>query len=129
MTLGHRPGYFSPFWLRLEEKGDEIAEEHRRRDASRRRGHAARESAQEALLLHRLGDSLGQEIAETGEGDGGPRAAPLHQGLIEAQSSQDHAHDHIEHQDLGGGQLGLVDEHLSDKAEGPAAQEGPEIRQ
>lgn len=58
---------------------------------------------------------------------GGAGAAEVDDVLVDAQTAQYHPGDHIEHQDLGGGQLGPVDEDLSDEAKGPSAEEGTQI--
>ena len=41
-------------------------------------------------------DTAEQQIAETGEGDGGSAPGPVHQLLVDARAAQDHAGDHIE---------------------------------
>ena len=54
-------------------------------------------------------------------------APPSLPGLMKAQALQQHPGHHIACQDPGGGQLGLIDQHLADGAEDAAAEERVEI--
>src|SRR5699024_10726227 len=71
--------------------------------------------------------TLGQQIAEAGEGHGGSCSAPLHQPGVDPESTQNHPGHHIGDQDAGGGEGGLVNENLPDEAEGSAAEKDPGI--
>ena len=54
----------------------------------RRSGEPAGEDADPAIGGHRLPDALGQRVAEACQGDRGPGAAPLGQGLIQPQGTE-----------------------------------------
>ena len=60
-------------------------------------------------------------------GDRGPGAAPLGQGLIQPQGTEQHAHYHVSGENAGGGQLSLVDDDLSHGAQDTAAEKRVEI--
>ena len=66
-------------------------------------------------------------MAEAREGDRGSGAAPFDQRLVKSQRAEGHAGHHISGEDAGRGQLGLVDEDLTDGADQPAAEERVEI--
>ena len=93
----------------------------------RRSGEPAGEDADPAIGGHRLPDALGQRVAEACQGDRGPGAAPLGQGLIQPQGTEQHAHYHVSGENAGGGQLSLVDDDLSHGAQDTAAEKRVEI--
>ena len=103
------------------------ARHHGGRDAPRRSGEPAGEDADPAIGGHRLPDALGQRVAEACQGDRGPGAAPLGQGLIQPQGTEQHAHYHVSGENAGGGQLSLVDDDLSHGAQDTAAEKRVEI--
>ena len=102
---------------------------HGGRDAPRRSGEPAGEDADPAIGGHRLPDALGQRVAEACQGDRGPGAAPLGQGLIQPQGAESHSRHHVAGEDPGRGQLGLVDDDLPDGTANAAAEKRVEILQ
>ena len=66
-------------------------------------------------------------MAEAGQGDRGPGAAPVSQGLVQPYGAEKNARHHIARQNAGGGQLGAVNEDLPDGAEDAAAEKRVEI--
>mgnify|MGYP001625281272 CR=1 FL=1 len=120
-------GPFSSLGLWLEEEGYDAAEKDGGSDTARGSCDPTGEGAQQAIFSDRLFYPFGEQLTEAGEWNGGAGAAEVDDVLVDAQTAQYHPGDHIEHQDLGGGQLGPVDEDLSDEAKGPSAEEGTQI--
>ena len=113
----------SPFLSGFENQRHEDAEDHCRRDAAGGGGQASGQNAQPALFRHSLGNALRQGVAKARQGHGGPGTAPVGDGLVHAQRTEDDACHHIARQDACGGELRLVDQNLADGAQDTAAEE------
>lgn len=96
----------------MEEQGAQEGEKYGGRDASGRGRHTSREGSQKAVLLDGRLDTFGHGVAEAEEGRRGAAAAPVDYGLIDPDSRQKDAEDHIGGQYSGGGQLCAVNKHL-----------------
>ena len=111
------------FALGSEDQRDNKPADDCRRDACRGRGQAAGKDADQPAFIEGVADTSAEHRAETGQRNGRAGACPVDQRLIDADAAEDNACYHISDQNPRGRQLGVIDQHLPDGAEGAADQE------
>ena len=100
----------------LKTHGHEQTEENGCADPGRTGLKAAGERAEHALFGHGIAHAFCQQVAETGQRYGRPRAGTFGPRLLVADRAEHHACHNIQRQDTCRGQLRLVDQDLTDHA-------------
>ena len=110
-----------------EEQRHHDREADRRSDAARCGREPAGHHAEPALLRDGLLHAARKRVAKARERHGRARAAPFDDGLVDADSREQHARNDVARQDTGRRERRFVNEDLSHGAEDAAAEKGVEI--
>ena len=113
----HSVTRFLAFILRLKNQAGKESGSDRSRDAAGAGFQTARENSEEAILLHRFFDTLGQIIAETSQWNGCAGPGKFNQRLVNTDSAKKYSDNHIADENSGGCQLGFINQNLADQTQ------------
>src|SRR5699024_9809624 len=100
------------FHFRTEDQAGKITEDQSCRCAHRSGAEASLEQSEKTGLIHRLLDTVKQEMAESDQRHGSPRSRIFKQWLIQAQKTEDRSGTYQQHHDPSRHQLRSVQQDL-----------------
>ena len=76
------------FFLRIEQQGENIAEQDCGGDACSRGGKSARKYAEDTFFVNGVYSACGEGVAKSGEGDGCAGSGKFHKWFVEPEKGQ-----------------------------------------